>query len=494
MAGADRTSGGGQAGLISIDAIGACEPRAALEAELAPRAARASTALRYAPRPMGTHSFQAPKGTRDFYPADLAVRRHIEAAWRSASIDCGFEEVDGPTFEHLELYTAKSGEGIVKELFSFRRAGGDNDYALRPEFTPTLARMIAARAGSLPIPVKWFAVPSMFRAERQQRGRLREFFQWNIDVAGVEGASHDLDVIACGILALERLGLTSRDVQVRISHRAAIARMLAALGVAPDRTGDAMTLLDRRDKLKPEEFAQRAAELGLSADGIARFDTAARATQPLSAPVADLAAKIGISADEFAALDELRVHAARIGILDWCTVDIGIVRGLAYYTGTVFEFHEISGAERALAGGGRYDGLVELFGGPKMPACGLGMGDVVLANALHDRKLLPADGATLLPRPDVFVISAGGETAEVELPKLVMSLRRAGLHVRTSAKATRNVGKLLGDAGKARARFAVILGAELAEGHVALKDLDLGTQRTIALAEAVTVLRGAPGA
>ncbi|MFN9078799.1 MAG: ATP phosphoribosyltransferase regulatory subunit, partial [bacterium] len=198
-----------------------------------------------------------------------------------------------------------------------------------------------------------------------------------------------------------------------------------------------------------------------------------------AAPLADLAAKIGIPAEEFAALDELRAHAARLGILEWCSVDIGIVRGLAYYTGTVFEFHEISGAERALAGGGRYDGLVELFGGPKMPACGLGMGDVVLANALRDRKLLPEDGATLLPRPDVFVISAGGEAAEAELPKLVMSLRRAGLHVRTTSKTTRNVGKLLGEAGKLRARLAVILGAELADGQVAVKDLDAGSQRLV---------------
>ena len=432
---------------------------------------------------MATHSFQAPKGTRDFYPSDLAVRRHIERAWRSASIDCGFDEVEGPTFEHLELYTAKSGEGIVNELFSFRRAGGENDYALRPEFTPTLARMVAARAGSLPVPVKWFAIPNMYRAERPQRGRLREFVQWNIDTCGVEGAATDLDVIACAILALERLGLTPKDVQVRLSHRVAIAQMLGALGVSAEKSADAMTLLDRRDKLKPEEFAQRAEALGLGAGGVARFDLAARATQPLAEPIAKLAANIGISPEAFAALDEVRAAADRAGILEWCSVDVGIVRGLAYYTGTVFEIHEISGAERAVAGGGRYDGLVELFGGPKMPACGFGMGDVVLANVLRDRKLLPDDGSALLPRPDAFVISAGGELAENELPRLVMQLRRAGLHVRTSAKATRNVGKLLGDAGKARARFAVILGTELAEGSVALKNLDASSQELVALAD-----------
>ena len=442
---------------------------------------------------MASHSYQAPKGTRDFYPGDLAVRRHIENAWRSASIDCGFDEVEGPTFEHLELYTAKSGEGIVNELFSFRRAGGENDYALRPEFTPTLARMVAARAGSLPVPVKWFAIPNMFRAERPQRGRLREFVQWNIDVCGVEGAATDIDVISCAILALERLGLTPNDVQVRLSHRVAIARMLGALGVSAEKSADAMTLLDRRDKLKPEEFAQRASALGLSTDAVARFDTAARATQRLSDSLAALAAKIGVSVDEFAALDEVRAAADRAGILDWCSVDVGIVRGLAYYTGTVFEVHEISGAERAVAGGGRYDGLVELFGGPKMPACGFGMGDVVLANVLRDRKLLPEDGATLMPRPDVFVISAGGELADAELPRLVMSLRRQGLHARSSSKATRNVGKLLGDAGKNRARMAVILGAELAEGSVALKDLDAGTQQVVPLATVVAAIKSARG-
>ena len=443
---------------------------------------------------MSTHSFQAPKGTRDFYPGDLAVRRHIEHAWRTASIDCGFDEVEGPTFEHLELYTAKSGEGIVNELFSFRRAGGENDYALRPEFTPTLARMVVARAGSLPVPVKWFAIPNMFRAERPQRGRLREFVQWNIDVCGTEGAATDIDVISVAILALERLGLRPTDVQVRISHRVAIARMLGALGVAADKTADAMTLLDRRDKLKPEEFAQRAGALGLSADAVARFDTAARATQRLSEPLAALAAKIGISAEEFAALDEVRAAADRAGILDWCSVDIGIVRGLAYYTGTVFEVHETSGAERAVAGGGRYDGLVELFGGPKMPACGFGMGDVVLANVLRDRKLLPDDGTALLPRPDAFVISAGGELADGELPRLVSALRRAGLHARTSSKATRNVGKLLGDAGKARARFAVILGTELADGNVALKNLDAGSQQVVPLAGLAERIKAEPRA
>ncbi len=442
---------------------------------------------------MAEHSFQAPKGTRDFYPTDLAMRRRMEDAWRSASVDFGFDEIEGPTFEHLELYTAKSGDGIVSELFSFRRAGGENDYALRPEFTPTLARMVAAKAGGLPTPVKWFAIPTMYRAERPQRGRLREFGQWNIDVLGLEGAAIDIEVIGVAILALERLGLTPKDVQVRVSHRAVIAQVLAALGVPSERAADAMTLLDRRDKLDAAEFHKRALALGLASEAVQRFDLVARAAQPLANSFANLAHAAGVELEVFRELEALREAAQAAGILDWCTVDVGIVRGLAYYTGTVFEIHEVSGAERAIAGGGRYDGLVELFGGPKMPACGFGMGDVVLSNVLSDRGLLPKDAAVLLPRPDAFIISAGGD-ADSFVPTLASRMRRAGLHVRTSYKATRNVGKLLSDANKARARFAIIIGAEIADGRVALKDLASGEQRWIAIDEAVTACARVLGA
>jgi histidyl-tRNA synthetase len=435
---------------------------------------------------------QGPKGTRDFYPDLMAVRRHIEAAWRHASIDCGFDEIEGPTYEHLALYTAKSGPGIVNELFSFRRTGGDDDYALRPEFTPTLARMVAAKAGSLPLPVKWFAIPVHFRAERQQRGRLREFVQWNVDLLGVEGAAADVEVIGCAVLALERLGLKPTDVRVRLSHRGAVGAALAAAGVQPDRVGDAFELLDRRDKLEPAEFEKRAAALGLSVDARARFDTIAAARLPVDAGAAALASRLGIDEASLAGVIGLAERLKAMDLSAWCEWDFGIVRGLAYYTGTVFEIHEASGNERAVAGGGRYDGLVELFGGPKMPAIGFGMGDVVLGLVLGDRGLLPKDALALLPRPDAYLIGDGSEASELELPRLLMQLRRKGLHARASWKATKNVGKLLGDAAKARARFAVILGAELAQGAVALKDLDGGSQELLPLAHLPARIARAP--
>ncbi|MEY4769429.1 MAG: Histidine--tRNA ligase [Planctomycetota bacterium] len=435
---------------------------------------------------------QGPKGTRDFYPDTMAVRRHIEGAWRQASVDCGFDEVEGPTYEHLSLYTAKSGPGIVNELFSFRRAGGDDDYALRPEFTPTLARMVAAKAGSLPMPVKWFAIPVHFRAERQQRGRLREFVQWNVDLMGVEGAAADAEVIGCAVLAMERLGLKPTDVRVRLSHRGAVGAALAAAGVSTEKAGEAFELLDRRDKLEAAEFEKRAAAMGLTADARKRFETIAASKLPVSADAAALGACLGVGETALAGAVELADRLRAMDLAPWCEWDFGIVRGLAYYTGTVFEVHESSGGERAVAGGGRYDGLVELFGGPKMPAIGFGMGDVVLGLVLGDRGLLPKDALALLPRPDAYLLSDGSEAAERELPRVLMAMRRAGLHARSNWKATRNIGKLLGDAGKARARFAVILGAEMAEGAVTVKDLDGGSQVKVPLADVVRHIAEAP--
>ena len=440
---------------------------------------------------MSDHVFQAPKGTRDFFPPEMAARRHVEAAWRSASIDSGFEEIEGPTFEHLELYTVKSGEGIVNELFSFTRAGGESTYALRPEFTPTLARMAAARGSQLPQPIKWFTIPNMFRAERPQRGRLREFVQWNVDLLGAGGPEADAEVISVALLSLERLGLTARDVQVRLSHREAVATLLRSLGVAPDSLPKAFELLDRRAKMPPAEFAKRAGELGLAADEVARLDAAAGRPIALAETPDRIAAALSLPEGELASLLALRERLVALGLAEWCVIDLGIVRGLAYYTGTVFEIHDAGQAERAIAGGGRYDTLVGLFGGPAMPACGFGMGDVVLSLVLAEKGLLGGKdgGAALLPRPDAFLISAGDPAAEAALPRLVGELRRAGLHVRHPYKATRNVGKLLGDAAKCRAHAAVILGAEVAEGIAAVKDLASGEQAPVPIAELAATLR-----
>lgn len=429
-----------------------------------------------------THKFQAPKGTRDFYPADMAVRRHIESVWRDVSINHGFDEIDGPTFEHLEMYTTKSGPGIVSELFSFRRAGGDVDYALRPEFTPTLARMYGARAAQLPKPVKWFVIESNFRAERPQRGRLREFFQWNADIIGDDSVNADAEIIAVAVGVLEKLGLTPDQVKVKISHRKVVARILRHLGYTDEQMPAAFTWLDKRDKLDEAGRLAFAEQLQLDNGPLEQFSafvTAQKATE-----LNELIRKhFDVSFQDPDELDALDMYLDLGGIAEWCQYDLGIVRGLAYYTGTVFEV--IAAGERSVAGGGRYDGLVNLFGGPSTPAVGFAMGDVVLRLLLEDHELLPEN---LMPRPDAFVIGAT-PYGESRLPGVVAEIRRAGLHARHSYRATKNVGKLLGEAGKVRARFAIILGDEFKDGKVALKNLDTGDQTEIEVEKIIEALK-----
>lgn len=433
--------------------------------------------------------FQAPKGTRDFYPAEMARRRYIERAWREVSIRHGFEEIDGPTFEHRELYEAKSGEGILGEMFGVfsgkdpeqvAAAGqGRAEFGLRPEFTPTLARMYAAKASSLPKPTKWFWQQNCFRAERPQRGRLREFLQWNVDLIGDGSAAADAEVIACCVGLLESLGLRPGDVRVRYSHREVLGSMLASMGLEGDEAAAAFVLLDRRDKLADDELEAMAFEFGLSERAeFLQFLKRPRGRSDFDSLVAylpDDAQASGAALAEPLRAFENELEAA--GVAEWCDLDLNIARGLAYYTGMVFEVYEASGAERAIAGGGRYDKLIETFGGPPTPAVGFGMGDVVLSLVLQDRGLMP-DDKTLLERvgarPEVFVIPGEGDEAveaEKALRPLVAKLRRAGLHVRHSYKATRKTGKLLKEAASQHAKLAVILESGT---HAQVKDLDEG--------------------
>ena len=445
---------------------------------------------------VSTHTFQAPKGTRDFYPQDLAVRRYIESVWREVSVNHGFDEIDGPTFEHLDLYTAKSGPGIESELFSFTRSGGDTKYALRPEFTPTLARMYAAQAGSLPKPTKWFSIGPYFRAERPQRGRLREHIQLNVDIigAGAEGtwqAQIDVELLSVVASLLRGFGFGPEDVRIKLGQRKAVVRRLEENGRSEDERDEDLALLDARPKLGPVEYRRLAKARGWPDDLVRYYDPVHRTivrmdVDPESldvdeSEVDNIKSKQSDPHDLFYQID----HA---GLSEWCEFDSMIIRGLAYYTDLVFEVHEASGKERAIAGGGRYDNLVELFGGPRTPACGFAMGDVVLRLVIEDHGLLkPAE--QYMPRPDVFVITVRDEEPQTNFTPMISKLRRAGLHVRHSYKTTRNVGKLLSEANKVRARFAVILGKELDEGNVVLKDLRSSEQEEIARETLIEVLR-----
>jgi len=438
---------------------------------------------------------QSPRGTRDLYPAEAARRRWLMERWREVSVRHGFEEVDGPTFEESDLYAVKSGEGILGELFqAFSgkspeeveqvRQSGRAPFALRPEFTPTLARMYAARAAGLPKPCKWFMAGPFFRAERPQRGRLREFLQWNADVIGLDipperwgsgdadvaesEARMDAEVIALTIALLEGLGLTPADVQLRIGSRTVVDSILADMNVPRPSHGAIFNLLDRRAKLSPDAFKQECAGLL----DVTAFDTRREALEwSLRAKAewvetGDLTTATPVS---FEPLRRAFGHLAEMALLEWCVPDLSIARGLAYYTGTVFEV--IAGGERAVAGGGRYDNLIELFGGPPTPSVGFAMGDVVLSLLLQDKGLMPADDELMGlvgQHPDVFVLSNGTPEADAALRPLVVTLRRGSppqasslrppaFHVRHSYKTTKNVGKLLKEAAQSHARFAVII-------------------------------------
>jgi len=410
---------------------------------------------------------QTPRGLRDFYPNEMAWHQHLMDAWRRVSVRHGFEQVDGPIFETLDLYKIKSGDGIVSELFSFRRENGKNDYAIRPEFTPTLARMVAAKANALPKPIKWFCTPNFCRAEKPQRGRLREFWQWNVDMLGLDSPVADAEIILVAIDLLRELGLTQEHVRVRVSHRDTARQVLAKLGVVEDKMLEAFDLLDRRAKISDEAFVEAAGKLGLDPSTVQRLDEVCRMRYSTGSGLKSLASTLGTGAD-LSDLESLDAQLQAFGIADWCEYDLGIVRGLAYYTGTVFEIHEATGVERALAGGGRYDNLIELFGGPKTPAIGFGMGDVVLTNVLHDKGLLPE---SVMPRPDAFIFATSDEAA-LRVPALVSKLRQSGLHARMTYKTTRNFGKLMKDASGCKARFAVMVEAE----EIQVKNLDSGEQ------------------
>lgn len=426
---------------------------------------------------------KAPKGTRDFFPEDMALRRYLHDAWRRVSVRHGFEEVDGPIFESLDLYKVKSGDGIVSELFHFEDRG-DRELAIRPEFTPTLARMVAAKANGLPKPIKWFCTPNLCRAEKPQRGRLREFDQWNVDMLGEDGPIADAEVIAVACDLLKELGIAPELVKVKLSHREVVRQVLTSLGVPVDKINDAFTLLDGKAKMPAEVFADKAKALGLGDEQVERFNAMCSQTYAVG-DVDKLRQAAGIDdpLDDLVAIDKM---LQGFGLAEWCVYDLGIVRGLAYYTGTVFELHVATGKERALGGGGRYDKLIELFGGPAMSGVGFGMGDVVLSNLLEDEGLLP-DKLGAVPDAYVFAVTEAGDAA---VPGVISTLRRAKLHARMNYKATRKVGKLMKDAENSGAEFAVILDDDAGSGQAGLKNLKTGEQQNVAIEKLVELLGG----
>ncbi len=411
------------------------------------------------------------KGTRDFYPDAMRMRNWIADTWRRVSLRNGFEEYDSPIFEYLDLFTAKSGPQIASELFNVIDRGGRN-LAIRPEITPSLARMVNDKINALPRPIKWFSIPRLCRAENTQKGRLREFFQWNADIIGPQDELADAECVLTAVDAMREFGLTSSDLKVRYSSRELLSEVLESFGISGQAAAGVMAVLDKRKKLPADKFDAMFSEAVDDPDaikGILRFLDAG--TIDDSASSAEIAASIGLNASEkaLAAIVKLQAfggHLKSFGIADWCCYDTEIVRGLAYYTGIVYEVLDAKQELRAIAGGGRYDSLLEVLGGPSVAASGFGMGDVVLGILLEKKQLV----GDLADRVDVFVADADSELFG-DVISLVGRLRSSGLAAEFSYK-RQNIGKQLKQADRRGARKAIILGPD---GAV-IKDMASGEQ------------------
>ena len=397
-------------------------------------------------------------GFRDFYPEDLSLRNHIFATWRNVAGRYGFEEYDGPPLESLELYTKKSGDEIVQQLYSFRDKG-DRDVALRPEMTPTLARMVAARAQALKKPIRWFSIPQLFRYERQQRGRLREHFQLNMDIIGEPGPLADAELMAAAVDIMRAFGLGPTDVQLRVSDRRVIKSLLLSKGVAEGQLATAFAVIDRSERVPRNVLEEMLKEAGYGKrEAGSVFEVAdLRGTEALKAA--------GETAEP---LNQAVQALNAMGLGEFVSVDMTIVRGLAYYTGIVFELFDTQKELRAICGGGRYDGLLDL------PALGFGMGDVVLGELLKERGVAPKASIEL----GAFLIAVGGDDLPVVL-QVAHALRERGIAVEYGLRHA-GVRKQLELAAARGAARAVIIGPdERAEGTAVVRDLRTSSEAKV---------------
>ncbi|MBA7640454.1 Histidine--tRNA ligase [subsurface metagenome] len=423
------------------------------------------------------------KGTRDFYPQDMAVRNWIIDGWKRVSLRNGFEEYDGPIFEYLKMFQIKSGDEIVEQLFSFEDRGG-RELALRPEITPTLARMVNQQINSLPKPIKWFSVPRLFRAERPQKGRLREFFQWNIDIIGVDDVLADAETIFCALDYLREVGLTPDDIVVKISSRKLLALFLTRLGIPKDRLESIYAVLDKKTRLSTETFEKMLREQVPNKEKVSRIlDFMSADTMP------QLEELIKAESDEFEAYTEIKLVLAGLelmGVSDYCTYDPSIVRGLAYYTGIVFEVHAVGSELRAICGGGRFDNLLRDFGGPPETATGMGMGDCVLEILLREKGLLDKN---IVKRQIDYFVALADNVFSKQLYEVTAKLRSKGFSASFSYKPLVGLSKQLKEASEQNAKKCVIIGSEIKNNQLVVKDMTTGQQKTIEVDKFFTELK-----
>lgn len=432
--------------------------------------------------------FQSLPGFRDFYPGDFFRRQHIFRRWRTAAEAFGFEEYDAPVLEPLELYTTKSGDEIEGQLFAFTDKG-DRQVSLRPEMTPTVCRMVGAKAGALKRPIKWFSIGEFYRYERAQKGRLRAFNQFNADIFGEAGPEAEIELIALLIQCLAGFGLTKDDFYVRLSDRNLWFYYLEALGFDEAGTRGILAAVDRYEKMGDDAFRGYTEAHGPLSD-----ERKARVLGFLEIKsLGDLEAALAPFASEklqarLADWRKVLDGVAAMGLGDFLSVDLGVVRGLAYYTGFVFEAFDRKGDLRALAGGGRYNDLIRKLGYADLPAVGFAIGDVTTGLLLEQRGLAPA----YTNAAEVYAV-IGGDAERKAAFAAIQALRAAGIRVDYPLKDVA-FGKQFKAAAESGARLALIYGGdELARGVVKIRDLADRSEREVPSSEVLATVRATLG-
>jgi len=413
-------------------------------------------------------------GFRDFYPEQLATRNYLTSVWRDVARRYGFVEYDGPPLEPLELYTKKSGDEIVGQLYAFTDKG-DRQVALRPEMTPTLARMVAAKANAMRKPIRWFSIPQLFRYERQQKGRLREHFQLNVDIIGEASVAADAELLAVAVEIMRATGLSAGDVRARISDRRLLTAILYEVGVKANEMAAVFAAIDKLGR-EPREVTLEKVEKAVAEKGAARsIERVLEHSTDLNAIAAEFRNSRSVM-ESITRLREYMRFVDALGAGEWIDFDLSIVRGLAYYTGIVFELFDAKGEFRAICGGGRYDDLLSNIGGVDLPALGFGMGDVVLTELLRARDLLPTP--TLGTE---YWVAADDDSMLPEVMKVAGQLRAKSRSVEYALKA-QSLSKQLKAASTAGVENVVLLrSADFSNGTVTVKKLADGSEQNVAL-------------
>lgn len=412
------------------------------------------------------------KGTRDFYPADMQRRNWLFEKFRSTARKYNFEEYDASILEHEELYTRKGGDEITTQLYGFTDKGGRR-LALRPEMTPSLARLILAQQKSLQFPLKWFSICQCFRYERMQRGRKREHFQWNMDIVGDPGLTADVELLAAIVDFCLSIGLGANDVCIKFSNRKILQEMFQNIGIPESKFLQTCVVVDKYGKIGEENVTAMLTELEIPSDSIRKVIAILNTEDE-----EELTTLNGRIPEGLVEAQNLIEISRAYGIDNFLKFDMSIVRGLSYYTGTVFEVFDIQGKSRAICGGGRYDKLIETFGGPPTPMVGFGFGDIVIADILEERKLLPDS-----TEETKYLVIAYSESERDASIRIASALRKSGTRVEIDLS-YRKLQRTYSRADKLGFHTAVLVAPqELAHNRVVVKRLKEQTEKTIPIEE-----------